>query len=104
MEKFEETKYRKKKPSDKSKLEKRSDHKHIYEDCLIRNHFIFSWCEKESVSIHFGERCIICGKTHTCYLPSIARDTVTGQRYYRAWTAEEMLEKYPNLPIIDIVI
>lgn len=99
MEKFEETKYRKKKPSNKSKSAKRSNHKHIYEDCLIRTHFHWSWCSN-STSIHFGKRCTICGKTLPEYLPSCV-EYVGNQKYYRAWTEEELLAKYPNLPIVE---
>lgn len=45
--------HRKKKASDTSKAEKRSDHKHEYESCIVRYAVFFHW----------GKRCRICGRT-----------------------------------------
>ena len=49
----EECVHRKKsKTSNKSKADKKSDHKHTYEKCIVRGIFGFCW----------GEVCSVCGK------------------------------------------
>ena len=48
--------YRKKKPSDTSKAEARSDHKHEYEPCIVK-FLLYSW----------AERCAVCGRVRAMW-------------------------------------
>ena len=79
-----ETPYKKK----KKKSVKKSNHKHQYQECLIKwdNHY------------HAGERCFVCGKIGDLkFFETIPyREGIS-----RLLTQEEILEKYKNLECFD---
>lgn len=53
-------KYLKQKESNISKSNRKSKHKHHYEECLIQNPFSFA--RKNSIHTQLSSYCIICGK------------------------------------------
>ena len=88
-------KHRKKKPSDTSRSEKRSNHKHEYEPCIIR-YFFYNW----------GVRCRICGRIvtkpsgNTDFLrpESIGKPGVGSDDFL---SVSELRQKYPGVGIYE---
>ena len=92
----EETKHRKKKPSSVSKSESRSNHKHIYEPCIIK-FILYNW----------GERCTVCGRTRFDWSRS-GKDLQRDERVRRSsiglndfLTVQEMKQKFPGVKIYE---
>ncbi len=91
--------YRKKKPSSKSKAEKRSDHKHEYELCIIRFMWWFDW----------GERCRICGRTRIKHKLTNSRNDFLrpesvgkpGVGLNDFLSVRELREKYPGTNVYE---
>ena len=90
-------KYKKKKNSGASKSNKKSKHKHIYEECLFSTKF---YSTLEDCILH-GSYCTICGKISKrgYRLREVVK---TGEHSTRFMTNEEVLEKYKGLPIIHL--
>lgn len=83
-------------------MAKKSDHKHLYEDCLIRqniNRFDqtqgFISCDTYVKGVH----CTICGKTRI--KEWFITIPVNNGYVKRLLTGEEILEVYKDLPIVD---
>lgn len=82
----EELKYKKKKPSNVSKSKEKSNHKHLYQKCVIYN----------DRHVTTAEYCTICGKiSNKAFLLS---EPVEGSNVRRLLTDEEIFEKYSHLP------
>ena len=77
-------KYLKRKENDISKANKKSKHRHQYEECLIR--YKWNW-EENKIHTSLNSYCIICGKINEKMKNSIAIDymqkvdTPMGKRY-----------------------
>lgn len=82
----EDVKYRSKK---KKKTPKKSDHKHIYEECL------FIWDNR----VHRGERCSICGKVGDVHF--FETEPCENSRFVKMISGKQVLDKYPDLDIYD---
>ena len=64
-------KYLKRKENDISKANKKSKHKHQYEECLIR----YKWnCEENKIHTSLNSYCTICGKINDKMKNSIVID------------------------------
>ena len=92
-----EPKHRKKKPSDKSKSDARSDHKHEYEPCILK-YVLYTW----------GERCSICGRTRSKWnkaknrllrRPESLGKAGVGLNDYLS--VAEMKEKFPGVKVYE---
>lgn len=87
----------KKKKSQKSKSSKRSDHKHQYEDIIVKSLVGWQW----------AERCIICNRVkykiaisdREFVRPECRQLPYVSQQTY--YTYEELLKLYPNVDIIN---
>ena len=81
---LEVPKYLKQKESNISKANKKSKHKHQYEECLIR--YKWNW-EENKIHTSLNSYCIICGKINDKMKKSIVVDymqkidTPVGKRY-----------------------
>lgn len=104
----DEPKYRKPRESNVSKANKKSKHKHQYEECLIQ--YKFSFGEKGKIHTGLQSYCIICGKLGnrfnedksivTDYRARI--DTPIGM-CWKLISDEELYEKYHNRMPVFIV-
>lgn len=79
--------YRKKKKSNTSSSEARSDHKHNYVACLIRS-YIF-----DTEHLALGKRCSVCGKLKVTQHFILDAGFVLGP--------EQIRVKFPGLPIYE---
>ena len=87
---LEVPKYLKQKESNISKANKKSKHKHQYEECLIR--YKWNW-EENKIHTSLNSYCILCGKKV---------DTPMGKRYIRI-SEDTLYEKYHNrLPVFFV--
>lgn len=86
------TKHRKK----GGKTVKKSKHRHIYEDILVKRLWTFQEKPMESYSIH--GRCIYCGKISSMNFDSLT--TKTSEGWSRMLTNEEILNKYGHLDVV----
>ena len=98
-------KYLKQKESNISKANKKSKHKHQYEECLIR--YKWNW-EENKIHTSLNSYCIICGKINDRMKNSIVTDymkkvdTPMGKRYIRI-SEDTLYEKYHNrLPVFFV--
>lgn len=83
-------KYKKKKESNTSKSKSKSNHKHKYHKCLlIHNGYPV-----------VGEVCSICGKIYNIHFHETEE---TEDHFYRQLDADEVFEKYKELPKYEIV-
>lgn len=103
-------KYLKQKESNISKSNKKSKHKHLYEECLIRYKITYSWLPEErrnKIHTSLSSYCTICGKLGnrfkeeksivTDYRKTI--DTPIG-RCFSLIPEDDLYEKYHNrLPV-----
>lgn len=99
-------KYRKNTGSNISKIEKKSKHKHQYEECIIR--YKFSFMEKDNLHTEVSSYCSICGKIGNRFSEekSIVKDKVirkqlsNGLKYTTHMSGEEIYEQYHDrLPV-----
>lgn len=81
--------HQKKKESNTSKSRAKSDHKHLYCDCLFIT---------EEGKPYKGKYCTVCGKVHDVELYSVNKFN----GYYVAFTENELYEKYSELPKLKI--
>lgn len=104
----EAPKYRKSKDSNVSKISKKSKHKHLYEECLIR--YDFSVMDKPTTHTSLCSYCTICGKIGERFKEdkSIVSDytrksTIFGKTYDSYISSDELYEKYKDkLPIFKL--
>jgi hypothetical protein len=83
-------KHRKRK---KKKTPKKSDHKHLYKDVLIKR------TTSSGEDYYSATQCTICGKIgKERWLEMVKSDSGAG---YRSLNNEELLEKYKECKIID---
>ena len=108
-------KYLKSTGSDISKSNRKSKHKHHYEECLIQNKWnfksnAFTQEEKERIHISLRSYCVICGKIESRFdeNKSIVKDyrrtidTPIG-KCYSLITSDELYEKYHNkMPVFFV--
>lgn len=95
---YKSTPYKKSKHSSTSKSHKKSNHRHNYEEVLIRTVYN-GILNKPEYSLHIGKRCSICGKISIVkYI--ITRKTEHGT--YLMLDNNQILEMYPNLPVYDL--
>ena len=88
--------HRKKKPRDTSRSERRSDHKHEYEPCIVRFIAFFNW----------GERCRICGRTREKWgrdddflrPESIGKPGISTNDFL---SVRELREKFPGVSVYE---
>ena len=103
---LEVPKYLKQKESNISKANKKSKHKHQYEECLIR--YKWNW-EENKIHTSLNSYCIICGKINDRMKNSIVTDymkkvdTPMGKRYIRI-SEDTLYEKYHNIKIDNSLI
>lgn len=83
-------KHMKKKKSSVSKSREKSKHKHEYIDCIL--------IDDDSLP-HKAAYCKICGKVGDV---KFFESEKTDYETYRMLNAEEILEKYKNLPLIHV--
>ena len=66
----------------------KSNHKHLYEECLV----------KSELGLHIGKYCSVCGKTQiTNYFITVPTENSCARRM--VFNNEEIKGLYPNLPI-----
>ncbi len=104
-------KYRKNTGSNISKIEKKSKHKHQYEECLIQYNMKIGLISKPTaLTTSLGSYCTICGKIGDRFKEenSIVKDyrriveTPIG-RCYQMISSEELYEKYHNkMPVFFV--
>lgn len=101
-------KYRKNTGSNISKIEKKSKHKHQYEECIIR--YKFSFMEKDNLHTELSSYCSICGKIGDRFSKekSIVEDKTlrkqlpNGLKYTTNMSGEEIYEQYHDiLPVFN---
>lgn len=94
LDKFDDSIPRHKKKASKKKVNK-SDHKHIYDkEVLIKSNSAF---DKHHYS--HAKICSLCNKVGEEKF--FISEKIEGSNYYRMLTANEVLEKYKNLEIIE---
>lgn len=88
--------YRKKKPSNTSKSEKRSDHKHEYEPCIVK-YIFFNW----------GQQCRVCGRIKTDWQKSDRELIKPEYQNARSFALDhyldikDMKKKFPGIKVIE---
>ena len=91
-------KYKKKKKSNVSQVSKKSKHKHIYRDVIIRYHYVYGNIDYNGLT--FGQQCIVCNKVNNCDILFPQQKNEDGT--YRDLTEKELLEMHKNgVPLID---
>lgn len=108
MQENEIPKYRKSTESNISKSNRKSKHKHHYEECLIQNKSIFAG--KTCLNTGLYTYCTICGKINERFKEnkSIVKDYIREVnlpigRCYSRISDEELYEKYHNkLPVFFV--
>lgn len=102
----ETSKYRKNTGSNISKIEKKSKHKHQYEECIIKYHF--SFMGKDNLRTQLSSYCPVCGKIGGMFNEekSIVKNYTAektlpnGVKYYSTINGEEIYEQYHDrLPV-----
>lgn len=77
---------------------KKSKHKHIYKDCLLKSKIAFKYNTGERIvdRLHLGNYCTICGKIGKLTIPTIeGRDN-------KILSNDMILEDYKHLEIFEI--
>lgn len=106
-------KYRKSTDSNISRSNRKSKHKHQYEECLLQYNFAYNdyTNNRTNTSTHLGSYCIICGKIGDRFKEdkSIVKDYerfiyISSIGKCRSFiTSKELYEKYHNvLPVFHI--
>lgn len=109
-------KYLKQKESNISKANKKSKHKHQYEECLIQYRWnfksnVFTREEKDKIHTSLNSYCAVCGKIkgylqngkyHT-EIEKLQKERQKGKPYWVGIPDEELYERYHNkLPIFFV--
>lgn len=109
-------KYLKQKESNISKSNRKSMHKHQYEECLIQNKWnfksnAFTQEEKERIHTSLSSYCTICGKIGGIIKNSkyqkevkvLQKQRQTESNFWISTSGEEIYEKYHNkLPVFFV--
>ena len=103
-------KYIKQKESDISKADKKSKHKHQYEECLIQYNMKTKLPNKPTIlKTTLSSYCTICGKINGIMKNSIVTDykrkgtRLNGETYYYHMSDEELYNRYHNrLPVFFV--
>lgn len=99
-------KYLKSTGSDISKNNRKSKHKHHYEECLIQHPFSFAG--KTSIHTQLCSYCTICGKIGDKLKDSIVKDYIKSELHnrrtiYSVMSGTELYEKYHNkMPVFFV--
>ena len=118
MNKYETeiSKYLKQKESNISKANKKSKHKHQYEECLIQYRWnfksnVFTQEEKDKIHTSLNSYCAVCGKIkgylqngkyHT-EIEELQKERQKGKPYWVGISDEELYERYHNrLPVFFV--
>ena len=83
----EEIKYKRRKESNVSKSNKKSNHKHVYEDCLL--------LDEKYKSVHKAQYCKICGKIN--HIKFFDFSPLENEKFLQLLSNDERLEKYKDL-------
>lgn len=102
----EAPKYHKSKDSNVSKISKKSKHKHLYEECLIRYDYAFM---KPTITC-LRSYCTICGKIgerfnndKSVVSDYIRKSTAFNRNYSSYISSDELYEQYKNrLPVFKL--
>lgn len=105
------TKYLKQKESNISKSNRKSKHKHHYEECLIQNSFSFAG--KNSIHTQLSSYCTICGKIggyfksgkYSKEIESLQKQRQEEDKHFRviSISGEELYKKYHDkLPVFFV--
>lgn len=103
---FEIPKYLKSTESNISKSNRKSKHKHHYEECLIQ--YKFSFVGKNSIQTQLCSYCTICGKIGDRLKDSIIKDYIKSELHnrktiYSVMSGTELYEKYHDkLPVFFV--
>lgn len=99
-------KYLKSTESNISKSNRKSKHKHYYEECLIQRPFSFAG--KNSIHTQLCSYCTICGKIGDRLKDSIVKDYIKSEFHnrrtiYSIMSGTELYEKYHDkLPVFFV--
>ena len=102
----EKPKYLKSTGSNISKSNRKSKHKHHYEECLIQHPFSFAG--KTSIHTQLCSYCTICGNIGDKLKDSIVKDYIKSELHnrriiYSVMSGTELYEKYHNkLPVFFV--
>ena len=93
-------KYLKRKENDISKANKKSKHKHQYEECLIR--YKWNW-DEHKIHTSLNSYCTICGKINDKVIDYMQKvDTPVG-KHYRQISEDVLYETYHDrLPVFFV--
>lgn len=89
-----------------SKSNRKSKHKHHYEECLIQYPFSFAWKTNTTICLH--SYCTICGKISDRLKDSIVKDYIRSELHnrktiYSVMSETELYEKYHDkLPVFFV--
>ena len=106
MDEQEISKYKKSTESNISKSNRKSKHKHHYEECLIQ--YPISFAGKDRIQTHLCSYCIICGKIGDRVKDSIVKDYIKSELHnrrtiYSVMLGTELYEKYHDkLPVFFV--
>ena len=99
-------KYLKSTESNISKSNRKSKHKHQYEECIIR--YKFSFMGKNNLHTQLSSYCTICGKIGDRLKDSIVKDYIKSELHnrrtiYSIMPETELYEKYHNkMPVFFV--
>jgi hypothetical protein len=99
-------KYLKSTESNISKSNRKSKHKHQYEECIIR--YKFSFMGKNNLHTELSSYCSICGKIGDRLKDSIVKDYIKSESHnrrtiYSVMSGTELYEKYHNkMPVFFV--
>lgn len=99
-------KYLKSTESNISKSNRKSKHKHQYEECIIR--YKFSFMGKNNLHTELSSYCSICGKIGDRLKDSIVKDYIKSELHnrrtiYSVMSGTELYEKYHNkMPVFFV--
>lgn len=90
-------KYKKQTESNISKSNRKSKHKHQYEECLIQYPFLFAG--KNNIHIQLCSYCTICGKIGDRFKDSIVKDYIKSELHnrktiYSVMSGTDLYEQY----------
>lgn len=103
-------KYKKSKDSNISKSNRKTKHKHKYEECIIQ--YPFTFAGKNNIRTQLCSYCTICGKIGDRFKEDksivkdyerIVKSPINGVRCYSIISGEELYEKYHDkMPVFFI--
>ena len=109
-------KYKKQKENHISKTNKKSKHKHQYDECLIRykwnfNSNAFTQEEKDKIHTSLSSYCVICGKINgylqngkcRMEIEKLEKERQNGKPYYVGIPEKEIYKRYyDKLPVFYV--